>query len=125
MHIPFDLLPWINLVGFAVNGFLYVKRGTSQATKDLIDLQEKQIKALKDDAEITRQHGHELGNQIQVLSGKVGKLEGQLSEKQRQLADYRAIFQNRDPELIKVLGEIKDFMQIMAKKFEEYGKVGD
>ena len=125
MHIPFDLLQWINLVGFAVNGFLYVKRGTSQATKDLIDLQEKQIKALKDDAEITRQHGHELGNQIQVLSGKVGKLEGQLSEKQRQLADYRAIFQNRDPELIKVLGEIKDFMQIMAKKFEEYGKVGD
>lgn len=65
-----------NVLAGIVNAYLFWRSGGQKATKDLIDLQEKQIEALKTDSELTRQRNHELANQIQMLSLKVGELEG-------------------------------------------------
>lgn len=122
MNIPLnvDILPWINLLGFAVNGYLFWKRGTSEATDKLIALQKEQISALTASEELTRKRNHDLGNQIQVLSLKVGKMEGQLQEKDEKLHEYVAILQNRNPELEAALTsigeslkEIHEFMKLL------------
>lgn len=113
-------LPFINLLAFAVNGFLFWKRGTSQATRDLIDLLEKQVQALKEENELSRQRSHDLANQMTVLKGDVGFLKGQLLEREKEIRDFAQIVPQRDGELVKVLAEIKDFMQLMAKKFDDY-----
>lgn len=89
----------INLIGFAVNAFLYWRRGTSQATHDLLELQEKQIETLKGDADISRQRSHDLANQMQDLVLKVGNLQGKVQEKDKKITDYVTILQNRNPEL--------------------------
>jgi len=53
----------------------------------------------------------EMANMEKGLIAKLGKLEGQLQEKDKQLQTLSEILANRNPELEKVLAEIRDFMK--------------
>jgi predicted nucleic acid-binding Zn-ribbon protein len=101
-----------------VNVFLFWKRGGQEATKELIDLQEKQIEAMKHDMDMSRERGHALANDIQKLSLKVGYLEGQAQEKDKKIEEYIAILQNRNPELETVLKSIEKFMHLINDKID-------
>lgn len=80
------------------------------ATKEVMDLQERQIEALEKDANLSRSRNHDLANNLQGLTLEVGQLKGQLLEKEKKLEEYTTIFQNRDPELLKILTEIREIM---------------
>lgn len=100
------------------NVYLFWKRGGHSATKDLMDIQEKQIVALKTDVELGRSRGHDLANHLQGLSLKVGVLEGQTIEKDKKLEEYLSIIQNRNPELETVLKSIETFMHLINDKLD-------
>lgn len=54
-------------------------------------------------------------NQVSSLNKEIGNLNGMLSEKDKQIDKYEKIFQNRDPELLKLLQDIKTFMGDLHK----------
>jgi len=52
-------------------------------------------------------------NEINKLQDDLHSLEAIVEEKDKKLQDYMIIFQNRDPQLIEILKEIRDFMKIV------------
>lgn len=106
-----------------------VFRGGSQrvsqldaATTKLIETLQNQIKALEDSEQITRARNHELGNQMQIMSGKIGVLEGQLKEKDKKLEEYAAILQNRSPEMEKYMNETNKILKELVSSNHEIKK---
>lgn len=107
-----------NIVAGLINLFLFWKQGGQKATKDLIDLQEKQIETLKTDFDLSRTRSHDLANQLQAITLKVGILEGQAKEKDKKLEEYTQLLQNRNPELETVLKSIEQFMRVINEKLD-------
>ncbi len=109
-----DFLPIVNLLGFIVLVITTVyqnrKSGKDTVTRDVLDLYQKQIAVLKDEIEQSRTRSHDLANQIQALTFKIGKLEGTIKEKDQKLTDYMTIFQNRNPELVEFMEKIEVLM---------------
>ncbi len=112
-----DFLPVINLIGFAVLGvatwYTNFRSGKDKIGGEVLSLYKEQIAALEADVQRTRERSHELGNAVQKISLELGIVKGQLQEKDKKLEEYSAIFQNRNPELQQVLGEIRDFMKMI------------
>lgn len=56
--------------------------------------------------------------EINALTGKVGELTGQLREKDGKLAEYKEIFQGKDPKMDEVLSQLVEFMASMKPILE-------
>lgn len=104
----------INLAGFGILGVSMFynnwRKGTNNVEDKVLSLYKEQITALEADIVRARERSHELGNQIQTLSIEVGKLRGEIVARDKQLDDYKQIFQNRDPQLLEILTQFRDYM---------------
>lgn len=99
----------VNIVAGIANLYLFWKRGEGRITRDIIGLQEKQIQSLKSDSEMTRRHNHELSNQIQALTLKVGQLEGRNRSLEDLVGQALSTYFNEHPDLARR-------MQVKKKK---------
>lgn len=93
---------------------------SSPAKRDLVDLYEKQIDALREEKAEFDEKYHEIRSQLAAmnleLSKKIENLTGQLQEKDRQVNELSAILANRNPELIEILVELKNLMFSINQK---------
>jgi chromosome segregation ATPase len=110
----------ISLAGIGVLAFSMFynnwRSGKDKVGTEVLALYKEQITALEADVLRGRDKGHELGNQLQLLTLEVGKLQGEIAARDKQIAEYREIFQNRDPQLQEILREIRDFMASLDAK---------
>lgn len=94
--------------------FTNIKRGASTATKEVIDLREKQVNALKDEIknlelkmredrqladERIRQDKESFNKEIKDLTGKIGELTGTLNAKVEENKRLSDLLTNRNPEM--------------------------
>lgn len=117
----------ISLVVFTF--FSNARKQKDSQTQELLQIYERSVVAIKEEMLIERNKRHEIGNQLTVLTGKVGILEGQLIEKEKKLKEYMEILTLRNPqfeELLskfnetqennnKILVEIHSFMKHLSK----------
>lgn len=89
-----------------------------------MELYEKNVQVLKErieaqDQEIHREREakHEMNNQLQKVILDLELLKKDLADKEKKLEEYKLFLTNRNPELEKVLAEIRDFMKIIHKDF--------
>jgi len=118
-----DLSYWMGIISFAGVAFLGVstfltnwRSGKDKVGNEVLVLYKEQVSALEADVLRARDRSNELGNQMQTLSIELGKLKGEIVARDKQLSEYKEIFQNRDPELQQVLTEIRDFMGDIHKQ---------
>lgn len=79
-------------------------KGRSSVSAEVINTYEVQVKQLKEQIA-------EMREDIKSLTLKVGEQTGIIQEKDRQITQLQEILQNRNPELIEVLQEIRTFMK--------------
>ena len=115
-----QLLPIINVLGFVVMaGATYYnskRSGEGPVRIEVMELLDKQIAALKDEILRLREGNHARDQNIQSLTLEIGRMKGLMTSKDQQLEEFTKIFQNRDPEMLTVLNEIKDFMKLLHDK---------
>ncbi len=119
-------VPYLNLLVMAAAVFLFWKKGgndaESKATgayKNVADAYEKEINQLKTQmtaqAEAFRKQMHEQSEsfraEINALTAKVGELTGILQEKNDRIKTLEEIATNRNPEIITLMTDIRNFMQ--------------
>lgn len=124
--IPFLLPASVALASILVFFSTYMKRKNDVTTAgqtasvEVINTFQTQVAQLKEQRlEDKKNYDETLAKftiQVNTLSSEVGRLTGIISEKDKQIERYEKIFQNRDPELLKVLQEIKEFMKDMHTK---------
>lgn len=95
----------VGVVVFAVaqwrNGRSVLSTETVQTYKDLLDATEKKYAQKQD----------EMQKQLNDQATKLGELTGILSTREKQIADYKQILENRNPNLEKILSELVHFME--------------
>lgn len=110
-----DITPFINTAGVVFLAvaifFTQWRAGSKQVSAEVMDNYEKLVSQLRDELTTVKT---EMVNMEKGLIAKIAKLEGALEEKERQLATMAEILANRNPELEKVLAEIRDFMRNLA-----------
>lgn len=74
---------------------------TIQTYKDLLEATEKKNKEKQDD----------LQSQLNIQAGQIGELKGLITGKDQQIADYRQILENRNPNLESILTQMVNFMK--------------
>lgn len=74
---------------------------TIQTYKDLLEATEKKNKETQDN----------LQKQLNAQAGQIGELKGLITGKDQQIADYRQILENRNPNLESILIQIVGFMK--------------
>lgn len=117
-------LPIINVIGFIFLGigtfYMQFRAGGKGVSSEVISTYREQVAQLKEEiaAEGAGREAdkHSLKNEIQVLSLKLATLQGQMIEKDKKIAELTNIFQGRDPELLKILTEIRDFMKTLTNQ---------
>lgn len=96
------------------NGKDKARANGEQVSSEVISAYTVQVQQLKDQRiEDKASYEKSIANyttQVTHLSGEVGRLNGIISEKDKQLEKYETIFQNRNPDLTNVLTDIKNFM---------------
>lgn len=108
-----DSLPLLNLLGLViVGGFLMFKTIKSNASS----IDAGTIASLKLQIDAVQNEGKLYKQQVLELTERVGKQDGIIQTQAQQIDKYEKIFQNRNPELTKVLEEIRDFMMGLEKK---------
>lgn len=107
---------WVSL---AANAFLLfyniierIRNGTSGTQKEIRD-------TYKERADQLERVVSELKLQVTGLNSEISSFKAVLAEKEKQNGLLVEIFQNRNPELIKVLNEIKDFLKALHGKVDE------
>jgi chromosome segregation ATPase len=116
----------VNVTGIGLLGgsILYNnwRSGKDKVGSEVLSLYKQQIGALEADILRGREKAHELGNQLQALTLELGKLRGEVVARDKQITEYREIFQNRDPQLLEILAEIRDFMASLDAKTDRNEK---
>lgn len=104
-----DAVLAIGVVTYAIaqwrNGTSRISYQTVQAYKDQLDIMER--RAVEQQKTLNEQ------------AGTIGELKGLLLGKDTQLADYRKILENRNPDLEKTLGQILHFMKGVDDRLSE------
>jgi len=121
-----EWLPIINILGFIFLGIGYIfvqfRTGGKGVAKEVIDTYKTQVDQLRQELiEAKTDYFKQLDGlktEITNLNLKLANIEGQLIEKDKKIAELITIFQGRDPELVQILRDIKDFM----KKLEGQSK---
>jgi chromosome segregation ATPase len=83
------------------NGSNKLNSDTVQTYKDLLEATEKKNKDKQDD----------LQAQLNAQAGQIGELKGLITGKDQQIADYRQILENRNPNLENILTQMVNFMK--------------
>lgn len=95
-------------------------KGTSSVSKEVINTYEIQVKQLKElrmeDTQKAKEQFELFTTQVNNLTLQIGKQSGVIEEKEKQILKLEQILQNRNPELITVLEEIKRFMKDLHDK---------
>lgn len=91
------------------SGSSKLSNNTIQTYKDLLEATEKKNKEKQDD----------LQNQLNIQAGQIGELKGLISGKDQQIADYRQILENRNPNLENILKQMVDFMKEIDRRLVE------
>jgi hypothetical protein len=81
---------------------------TIQTYKDLLEATEKKNKEKQDD----------LQNQLNTQAGQIGELKGLITGKDQQIADYRQILENRNPNLENILTQMVNFMKEVEHRLQ-------
>jgi capsule polysaccharide export protein KpsE/RkpR len=81
---------------------------TIQTYKDLLEATERKNKEKQDD----------LQNQLNTQAGQIGELKGLITGKDQQIADYRQILENRNPNLENILTQMVNFMKEVDKRLQ-------
>lgn len=112
-QIAFEIILAIGAIIFAIASW---RNGKSQATteavqayKDLLEVTEKKYQTKTDDMQ----------RQINEQSGKIGELTGLVKGKDSQIADYKQILENRNPNLENILTQMVGFMETVHKDLQE------
>ena len=104
-----DAILAVGVIAYAVaqwrNGSSKISSQTVQAYKDQLDIMER--RAVEQQKSLTE------------MSGTIGELKGLIAGKDTQIADYRKILENRNPNLEKTLSEILLFMQGVDKRLTD------
>jgi uncharacterized membrane protein YhiD involved in acid resistance len=91
-------------------------------SSEVISAYAEQVKQLKekqkDDKERYDKDVSDFRNEIRELTLRIGKQDGIIQEKEKLIEEYKEIFQNRNPELVEVLGDIREFMKNIYSKIE-------
>lgn len=120
------ITPFLNTVGLIVLAAAIVfnnwRTGSKQVSSEVIsnynvlDIQQKEqiaekdrqiVQSQKDIAEIKTA----MGRMKEEFANELGKLQGQLTSKDKQIADLQSTILNRNPELEKLLTDIRNFMK--------------
>jgi len=103
-----DLIPYIPILGFILMAAGYalaqLRLGGRGVAKEIID----NYKTRQDQLEISLK---EATAQIIQLRLELANVQGQLTEKDKKIAELTTIFQGKDPELLVILKEIRDFLK--------------
>lgn len=98
----------IGAVGLVIFGVAQWSNGrnsasveTVQTYKDLLEARERKYQASQDSMQ----------TQINDLSAKIGEYKGLITGKDQQIADYKQIFENRNPKLEEILTKMSNFME--------------
>lgn len=106
-------LPWINTAAMAILGVLYVmktwKNQSSEIDAGTIGSFKRQVEALTSEVQGYKTQMHE-------LTLLVGEQKGIIKVQKETIEKYELILQNRNPELLEVLKEIRDFMRTLQKE---------
>lgn len=123
-----DILSYIFMgiaaIGIFAGGLGYIigkfKAGTKQETSDVVSSADQLVNFWKDQAEgykvMMAEKDKSNDEKFQALNAEIGKIQGQLLEKEKQNKTYLEILQNRDPEM-------KMFMETMIKSANEQAAV--
>lgn len=96
-------------IGIIVYGISQWRNGTSKISYQT-------IQAYKDQLDITEKRYQSQQETLNAQAGQIGELKGLIAGKEAQLADYRKILENRNPNLEKTLEEILTFMRGVDKR---------
>lgn len=77
------------------------------------------IQAYKEQLEIVNVRYEEQAKTLNEQAGKIGELKGALEARDVQIADYKQILENRNPNLEKTLSEILLFMRGVDSRLSE------
>jgi len=114
-----EWLPYLTMLGFIImiSGYFFTqfKFGGKGVAKEVIDAYKIQVDQLRQELiEAKTEYFKQLDGlktEITNLNLKLANIEGQLIEKDKKIAELTTIFQGRDPELVQILREIRDFMK--------------
>lgn len=95
--------------GIETLGYL---RGQIEALQALVNSQKTES--------IERNNKH--NSEIREMNGKIEHMTGQLVEKNKQVDEYKAIFQGRDPKMLELLGQLVANDQKNTETIEQIGK---
>ena len=108
-----EYLPLLNILGFIFLGigFLYVQLrvGGKGVAKEVIDNYRTRQDQLE--AQLGRTN-----RELQDLKLEIARMNGQVIEKDKKIEELTTIFQNRNPELVEILKEIRNFMHRIEKQ---------
>lgn len=103
----------IGVVVFAIaqwrNGRNTLNTETVQTYKDLLEVTEKKYLQKQEDMQ----------KQINDMSTKMGEFKGLIAGKDAQIADYKQIIENRNPNLEKILNQMVEFMGKVDSRLTE------
>lgn len=105
-----------------INGKSKLAVQQSIVSSEVITAYETQVKQLKEKQSEDKKSYDEsvvgFRNEITALTLRIGEQNGIMGQQKQVITKYEEILQNRNPELVKILGEIKDFMRAMSEKVD-------
>ncbi len=104
----------IIFIGQLISGKNDRQAQNNTVSSEVINAYAEQVKQLREKASEEKKsydlNLKELRKEISDLTLRIGEQNGKIQEKDRVILEYKEIFQNRNPELVDVLKQIKDFM---------------
>ena len=122
-----QIQPFITAAGFVVLAaaiwWSQWRSGAKQVGAEVIANYERLDRQQKDQIDAYKRDIEEIKASMRQTEKsfieKIAKLEGAVGEKDRQLEILNKVLANRNPELEKILAEIRDFMRQLALKNDE------
>ncbi len=116
--LPTAILWMYSFVMTALTAFIYFKRSTAAADVATIDSLNRQLETQGHEMDAMNKRLKEFSENLITLTKQLGESAGIIATKNEQLQQYELIFQNRDPELLKLLtslgvslSDINNFMK--------------
>lgn len=122
MEIP-QLIPILTFVAVVIFGlaFLYMQKklGSDKATADAININESVIAGFKEQVAQYKDQVAKLREDIQALTQEVGKLQGIIQEKDKQLNILQAVLAGRDPQSTELASKALTFIMTATKDLRD------
>lgn len=104
-----------NLVMLIAIVVIFWRRGIGTASKEVIEMREKQVAALKDEIQRLdtklRDDRQNFNHEIKEMSGKIGELTGRLITREEENKKLTELLTNRNPEMNEFLSKLMLLME--------------